>query len=179
MAAADKTTDELNPISPPAPLPAGAIEPAKRLHPVAESSFHLRETKQNEWLAYASRGTTIDDVLDGSYWREVLPKLRVPDKIIVIADDRSFYLELIVLAVANNFAVVRPFGTPLKLTGAGAIPRIDDQYEIVEIGIQSGWGVRERATGRVLKGDGTLKTRQAAETWFSDWKKINGGKLAA
>jgi hypothetical protein len=158
---------------PAVPRKLAVVAPAKRLN---EMQFFEQGTRQNSWIAIAKAGTTIEEVLDRDYFGNVASKLRVPDKIAVIAEDKSFYLEVIVFLVAASWADVRLFGTPIKWDQAGGVPRMESEYDIVYGGLITEWTVVHLKTGRTVKADGTLKTREQAARWVADYVKSQSMK---
>lgn len=163
-----------------APAPTGPVLAASAMQPrlLNETRFYGREFRQAEWLVIAEKGTTIEDLNRKEFWANVAQKLREPDKICVIAEDRSFYAEFVVFVAAHNWALVRPFGEPVYLEKA-QFPAPEEDYEIQDDGLQNRWIVVEKRTGRVIKGDGTLMTRQAAENWRRQWLQATRNPRAA
>jgi hypothetical protein len=150
---------------------------APKLKPLNETTFHGREFRQNCWVAFVEKTITPDDLLDRDFWANVAAKLRAPDKVVVMREDRAWYREMVVFQVANTWAVLRPIGDVVYAAGVrgGPLPRPEDDYEVTDLGLNKMWGVTSRKTGQVLKGDGTLKTRESAEAWLRDWIKAQSG----
>ena len=59
--------------------------------------FTSAEYRQNVWFATPARGTTVQDLLRREFWANVAQQVRVPDKIIVMLEDKSLYAELVVV----------------------------------------------------------------------------------
>jgi len=161
--------------------PKEAAKPApfdqRKIKPLNENTFHGREFRQNCWVAFVEKTINPEDLLDRDFWANVASKLRAPDKIVIMREDRAWYREVIVFQVANTWAVVRPIGEVVYAAGikGGPLPRAEDDYEVQDLGLNKMWGITSRKTGQILKGDGTLKTREAAEAWLRDWIKAQSG----
>lgn len=164
--------------APVAALVAEAPKPRPPMKPLLENRMTPREQRQNEWIVFAEKGTPISDLLNRDFWAHCAGRLRDSDKICVMADDRSYYVELVVFRVAGNWAVTRIFGEPI-IADPGELPSIDIDYEAFELGLQQGWGVRSRKTGAVIKGDGTLRTQDEANAWLRNWLIAVRNKTAA
>lgn len=71
------------------------------------AGFQQAEQVRNAWRATPEHGTMPDDMLDPSYWVYVAEKLTPFDRIEVVAQDRSFFGELLVLGGNKVSANVR------------------------------------------------------------------------
>lgn len=157
---------------------AAPVLAAQALKPLNEMRFYGPGEKQNIWMAYPERGTKIGDLFERGYWAHVARKLRDGDKICMLAEDRSYYVEGIVFMADQNWAFVRQHGDPIFLEKT-AMPTPESDYEIQDGGLQDRWCVIEKKTGRIIKGDGTLQTRFAAEAWLRSWLQATRNPRAA
>ncbi len=131
--------------------------------------FNERGQKQLEYALIAEAGHTIDDLLKPSYWRHVAPLLKPLTKISVMADDQSFYCELIVFEATTVSAAVLLFGEPIIVTDRTklALPSLD--LEVFHGGLHKQWCVRLKSTGRILRD--SLPTDDAARAWLRDYTR--------
>ncbi len=158
------------------PLPLKREAPMK---PLNEMRFTGRDFKQNEWVAIIEKGTTLDHVLNREFWANNAAKLREFDKIIVMAEDRRLYAELIVFAVGSTWAEVRLLCPPIVVTNVIARSGVADDFEVVDGGIYKGWCVRRISDGRFVKEDGTCKTEDAARQWLAEYLRAMGRRTVA
>lgn len=84
---------------------AETAEPAKvrKIHP---SRFKLAETSRNVYMIVPEDGTPFDSLLEPSYWSHIADKLRPTDRIEVIAEDGSYFAELLVRSQGRMTAKV-------------------------------------------------------------------------
>ena len=179
-AEADKAPGAAASPSPPAAAPS--LELVKRevpMKPLNEMRFTGLEFKQNQWAAFVEKGTTIEHLLTREFWANNAAKLRPFDKIVVMTDDRRLYVELVVFAVGANWAQVRVHGQPIIVTDAIARSGVADDFAVEDLGLQLGWGVIRKSDNRIVKGDGTLKTEDAARAWLREYLASIGRRTAA
>lgn len=99
----DKDAPETQPeTATPAPTP----DPARPKQQLAFRRFQQAEYTRDLWMADVPRGTTIDDLLDESYWAHVAQFLRPRARIEVMCEDNSYFVELLVLGVGKLYAQV-------------------------------------------------------------------------
>lgn len=137
-----------------------------------ENAFHLAQFKQNIHYAIVPKGVTLNDAMHRDYWANVAQRLSDMDKIVMVADDRSFYAEAIVLMKAHNWAILRLCFPAMDLAGASRPAAPTAEYEVQDIGLQLGWGVVRKADGAVVLGNGQFRTREQAENAMRDWLKV-------
>jgi hypothetical protein len=147
---------------------------ARKFEPLPEFHFHLREVKQNEWLAVVFKEVSIEDVLRRDFWTHVAHKLRFPDKIIVVREDKGFYLELVVFSSYGTSVDVRPLCDPITVGDHMPLVKPEEDYYIADGGEIRGWQVIRRKDNKVIKGDGKLRSESEAMKWMSDWLKATG-----
>ena len=159
-----------------------SLEMPKRPAPMKqldEMRFVGREFKQNEWFVTAEKGTTIEHLLMPEYWANNAGKLRPRDKIAVMTEDSRLYLELIVFTVGSNWAQVRVLGQPITVSEAVSRSSVADDFEVKYLGLHLEWGIIRKSDGRVVKGDSTLKTEDAARAWLREYLQSIGRRSAA
>jgi len=100
---------------------------------LSRSNFRLRESANNCFRAIAARGVTRERLLDSDYWATVAEMLVPYDKLYVVAEDRSYFAELLVLEAGRGYASVVELAyhplPALLVTGDGLPPnhRIEHQ----------------------------------------------------
>lgn len=65
--------------------------------------LHFKENRCLDHVAFAERGTTLEDLLTSSYWLSVASRLHALDRICVVLQDRSAIYELLVLEASQSF----------------------------------------------------------------------------
>ena len=68
--------------------------------------MQLAEQWRQDWVVNAEEGTTVDDVLNPTYWASVATQFQVFDKIEVRLETGEWILELIVMSVGRTHATV-------------------------------------------------------------------------
>jgi hypothetical protein len=140
----------------------------KQAEPLAERQFFLGESRQNVWCAYINDEVSIVDVLDRKFWAHVAAKLTCPAKIVCIWEKKNRYAELIVFGSYGTWADVRLL-TKLEIGENAPLQRAEDDYLIEDGGMIRGHQVIRKSDGKVIKGDGKLKSREEAAVWLRDW----------
>jgi replicative DNA helicase len=122
-------------------------------------------------------GTKIEDVLKPEYWAHVASKLKPRCRIEVLAEDNSYFAELLVVTCGKTFAsvtvlrhidltgkVAKPQTAPDNTEGLGEFSTADHYVDYVQG--QSKGRVIQRATKIVVK-DGFASKKEAAK-WMRD-----------
>lgn len=131
--------------------------PRRKSSPALQkSSLKLSESVNNSWRAVVPRGTPRERLLDSDFWAVVSSDFLPYDKIVVVAEDRACYAELLVLDCGRGYASVeelfyKPLA-PLIIANDGLPPN----HEIVHLGPEELYGVRRLSDGILLgKGFGS------------------------
>lgn len=140
----------------------------KQVTQLTPRNFQQSSAFRNQWHAHPEFGTPIEALLTPGYWAHVSAMLRRGDIISALAEDNSYYAELLVLEAGKLFAKV-VLKSKLEITSAQmsniAIP---DGYEIKFRGPVLKWCV--------LRGTDCLKDRvdkSTAEAWLADHLRIS------
>jgi hypothetical protein len=56
---------------------------------------------------------------------------------------------------------------------------VADDFEVKYLGLHLEWGIIRKSDGRVVKGDSTLKTEDAARAWLREYLQSIGRRSAA
>lgn len=73
---------------------------------LASNRLHFAENRRNIFTVTPEAGTPYEAVLKEGYWAHVSAKLRPTDRIEVLAEDGSYFAELIVLDAGRLYAKV-------------------------------------------------------------------------
>jgi len=133
---------------------------------IQRSALKLRESCNNSWRIVALRGTTRERLLDPSYYSVVGDMFLPYDKLHVIAEDRSYYAELLVTDCGRGYASVTELGFhPLEalLVCQDSLP---SNHQIIHLGADDLYAVKRTSDG-VLLGKG-FASRQAAVDFLLD-----------
>lgn len=148
-------------------------EPVKReVKPQNETAFHEHGTSQMQWDAIAAKGVVPDDLLERGYWAHVAAaKLRPFAKISVMAEDRSWYVELIVFANYHDGAAVAFVHPPVHARKAVMVAQ-DAEFETFDAGLQQKWSVRRLKDNKIFISGRDSKAE--ADLALADWLKSQG-----
>lgn len=111
---------------PPKPLVLEAKPPAPRK--LLPSRFKQAELVRNVWAIVPPAGTAFEEVLDRKYWSHVSTSLKPSDRVEVLAEDGSYFAELIVRATGPQWADV----SVLRKCDLDAVSLADDSAVSVE-----------------------------------------------
>lgn len=134
---------------------AQSLTPAKpvKLRALSRVEVKLRESVNNTWRAVIPRGTPQERLLDSDFWVVVAGDFMPWDRIHCVAEDRTFYAELLVVDAGRGYARLEPLGIhtlPPIVTSQEGLP---PGHEIVHAGPDKMYCVRRVADG-VLLGEG-------------------------
>lgn len=168
------------PISPPAAaapiVPLAAAAPPRKIDPLNEMSFQEHGWKQMHYDAIAAPGVQPADVLKREYWSHVSQKLRPMTKISIMADDRSWYGEVVVFQSYLQGALVAFVHPPVRLEKSG-VTREESEYDIIDGGMSKSWCVVRRKDQRFVSEGHTSEA--AASMWLSNFLKAQGAPRSA
>lgn len=137
--------------------------------PLGVNGLKLGETVRNLYRITANPGSAPDDVLRPEFWVHVASKLRVGDKIEIMAADTSWYGELCVMEVGRTASAgVRvAFTLPaVSLTNEQTLP---DQKDYIAQPVGSSWSVFKVGADAPVKAD--LPDRAAADKWITSQRR--------
>ena len=150
---------------------------ARKVDPQNEISFHEHGWKQMAYDCIAATGVMPEDVVKREYWAHVSQRaLRTMTKIYIMADDRSWYGELIVWQTYSNGAAVSWVSGPHHMSRVPAL-REESEFEIFDGGLTKAWSVRRKKDGRVFIEGKT--SAQEADAALRDWLKAQGSNRRA
>lgn len=129
---------------------------------LAPKNFEPSETVRNEWHAKPEFGTPPEALLDSAYWAHVSSKMRRGDIVYALAEDNSYFSELLVLDVGKLFAKVCQLRC-VKIT----------QAQMLNVEVPEGYEIKFRGPRKwsVLRGKDVLtedKEKAEAERWLED-----------
>jgi hypothetical protein len=130
----------------------------KLLPALLQRADHFR----THYVAAVPEGVTADDVQQPEFWAHVATKLRRMDMIEVLAEDESYYAELLVMDAGVGFAKVKMLRF-VELEAAGESTEANSAFKIEWKGIAKKYSVIRKSDSVTLR-DGFTK-KFDAETW--------------
>ncbi len=139
---------------------------------LTRQGFKLREYANNSWRVIADRGVTVERLTDHDFWSIVSTDLQPFDTIHVVAADRSYYAELLVVDCGRGYAAVelllhKPLAPLLTITD-----RLPPGFELKYAGPESQWQAIRLCDGVVI-GTG-FANRDACLQHLLDHASLNG-----
>lgn len=139
---------------------------------LSRQGFKLREFANNAFRVIAGRGVTVERLTDPDYWSLVAQDLHPFDTLHVIAEDRSFYAELLVVDCGRGYAACelllhKPLAPLLTITD-----RLPPGHELRYAGPESQWQAIRLCDGVVI-GTG-FSSRDACLQHLLDHASLNG-----
>jgi hypothetical protein len=129
------------------------------------TNTELAEYEGNTWQVTPVRGVKLEDLLNPEYWAHIAYRFRAGDRIIAIPPDRSYFVELFVLAASKNWAKVVLMREVILIEDSEDDKPVDGF--VVEFKGKDKW--------RVLQGNEILSKdhddKKAAEKWLLAHKK--------
>jgi hypothetical protein len=121
---------------------------------VAANRFSLVETRRNIWQIVPEDGTPYELLFDKDYWAVMASELRTYDRIEVLADNGSFWAELLVLMATKTQAAVMELRkidiSTSSSTGSGAA-EVEEEFAVKWRGPHSKWSVIRKTDRSVVK----------------------------
>ena len=146
-------------------------------HVCHPNNFHEAAFRQNSWFAIADVGVKPDDILNIEYWRHhAAQKIRPGDKIAVMCEDKSWYVEAVVFATYGHGAVVRFISQPVIIREKAELPAAESDYVVEDLGLAKRWGIRRTKDSRIVQSG--LESREAANKWVYEYLRAQGQRAA-
>ena len=136
--------------------------------------MQLAEQWRQDWVVNAEEGTTVDDVLNPTYWASVATQFQVFDKIEVRLETGEWILELIVMSVGRTHATVylaKRYDLK-ELADPGDQHDHRSDFEVIWRGIQLKFGVQRRSDKAWIQ-DG-FKSKDLAQSWLENYERTIG-----
>lgn len=133
--------------------------------------MQLAEQWRQDWVVNAEEGTTVDDVLNPTYWASVATQFQVFDKIEVRLETGEWILELIVMSVGRTHATVylaKRYDLK-ELADPGVQQDFPKAFEITWRGIQRKFCVKRIADDTYVQE--SLPTKEAAQVWLDSHER--------
>jgi hypothetical protein len=140
------------------------------MHVLPERFMTTAEFRRTTYSVVTEGGTTVDEILRPEYWSHVARKLKPYDKIEVLAEEGTFYLELLVLRVLTGAVVVKLLNHA-ELESSPAAGDEDPDIEIKYSGPIKKYRVTRKSDGKVLAEGEEVATRQMAEQFVIEYRK--------
>ncbi len=141
-------------------------KPARPLKPLPRPAFKLRESVNNRWRVVVPSGTPRNQLTVSDLYRLVAGDLVPYDKVILVADNSSWYAEMLVIDSGTGHASLVELvfkELPRTIVADGDLPA---NHEVFHGGPDSGWCVR-RVGDNVMLGT-NFPSRQAAVAHLLD-----------
>ncbi|MFW0758931.1 hypothetical protein ACN1C3_30175 [Pseudomonas sp. H11T01] len=104
---------------------AEELEVPADVQPIMRSAFTFAESRNNVFSAVVPRGTTQQRLVQSGLWSVVADQLRSFDRILCIAEDRSYYAELLILDAGKGHCSVQLLSyhtLPVLLVSEAGLP---------------------------------------------------------
>lgn len=138
------------------------------IHP---SRMKHAEHTRNEWTIDAEVGTTIEDVMEPSYYAHMAEQMQPFDHVNVRMDDGSWVAYLIVAGTGRNWARVR-LDRKIEMTVDQDTPAETVRHRVEWKGPHFKWSVIRVADGEKVKEGCASKAEAAA--WMVEHEKTIG-----
>lgn len=130
-------------------------------------NFKAADVVRNQWVAQPEFGTPPEALLDKAYWAHVSAQLTRGDIITALAEDNSYWSELLVLEAGKLFAKVVQLRC-VQITAS----------QMLNVSVPEGYEIKFRGPKKwsVLRGTDVLKDgmdKKAAEDWLTDHVKAS------
>lgn len=130
--------------------------------------FGLAESKRHDWVVDAEFGTTIDQVLEPSYWGHVAPQMVPGDHVEVRAEDFSWVAYLVVHFAERTFAKM-VLDRVLRIENSTEIPSVSIKHKVEWKGPHLKFVVIRIADSQILEKN--FRTRIDADEWLRNHEK--------
>lgn len=135
--------------------------------------------ERTEWLHEPQPGVTLDQVMDPNYWSHLAGRLKVRDRIEVLAADRSYDVDLRVIAIDPRGhwvqVALRGISEDVPRVVAAPGPSADPQGYVIDNDPVQGWRILQ---GRDLIAKG-FGTEELAKEALANLKAAGRPKRAA
>lgn len=142
--------------------------PARRAVVVDPQRMQTAEYVRRDWVCTAEEATTVNDILDPSYWCHVAGQLTAYDRIEVRIDTGEFLLELLVKQCGRNWAQVALLHhhdlVGKVQTGAAA----GDEFDVLWKGPLLKWCVIRKSDKQAL--EQKMASKEAGLAWVTAYE---------
>ena len=129
----------------------------------------LAEQWRQDWVVNAEEGTTIEEVLDPSYWAHMAAHLQQFDRIEVRMETGQWVAELITKQVGRNWAAVHLVVKHDLEASQDLTPDTAKKHEVVWRGSQHKHCVVRLADKEILQSGISSKTE--AQAWLDNYER--------
>jgi hypothetical protein len=146
-----------------------APAPAKKVAPrLTVDRFKEAEYTRRVWSMTPAENTEVDHLLKPEYWSLVAAKLNPTDRIEVVAEDNSWFADLLVISAGGNWAKVKllrhvPLNDSEDDANLGS-----SQFKVMYGGVKAKHKVVRNADNVVMK-DG-FPTKAEAIKWMQEYE---------
>lgn len=131
--------------------------------------FIEAQYRRNEYVVNLPADYPYEDLFKPGNWKQIARGakiINIGDEITVRKDDMSLWAKLLVVESVSRharMAVVELFKKELAPIKQDETE--DDQFEIRHLGLQDGWAVLNKSTGRIIRKD--MKSRDDARSYIN------------
>lgn len=127
------------------------------------------EYVRRDWVVTAEEGTTVDDVLDPSYWVHLAGQLTPYDRIEVRVDTGEFLLELLVKQSGRNWAQVALLHHHDLVGDVTTGAAIGDEFEVLWKGPLLKWCAIRKSDKQIL--EQKMASKEAGLAWITSYER--------
>lgn len=145
-------------------MPDEAKKPIVQINPMR---VKLAEVDRQDWVATAEMGTTLEQIIEPSYWAHMASKLKPYDHIEVRVDDGIWLAQLLVKEAGRNWAAVLMLQS-YKLETADVAQTRSSKYKIDWKGPHLKFCVIRLEDGERLQ---EQMTKRDAQVWLENYER--------
>lgn len=145
---------------------------ARKSHPMlSRERFALAEEQRHDFIANIPSGTTLEEVMDPSYWAFCAVDMVPFDHIQVRSEDGSWVAYLIVQFCERNYARV-VLDRLVKMTPDATAPVASIKHKVEWKGPQMKFAVVRTDDSAILRKD--FQTKEEAASWLREHERTVG-----
>lgn len=143
----------------------------KRNVQIIPARLQLAEFQRQDWVANAEFGTTVNDIMEPSYWSHVASLMKPYDHIEVRAEDGTWIAYLVVMSCDRTWARVA-LDREMKLTTKDVSLSQAVKHEIAWKGPQHKHAVIRLSDSQMIKAG--FDNKEEARTWMVEHERTVG-----
>lgn len=136
---------------------------------ISEARFHEATFNRNVWSIIPEFGTTKEDILRPEYWAHISIKLKPMDKIEVVFEDMSQYIELMVVDSGRVWTKVVVISEKMLENVEQELPKELKQFEVKWQGPHNKYVVVRLKDNEILKKE--ISSKEEATLWLQNYRK--------
>lgn len=137
---------------------------------ITQDRFKLAETVRMTHVIAPHQGTKVEDLTDPAYWAHVSAKMHAGDHIEAVAEDGTWFAELLVVRAERNWAKVALLRkVDLVATSVEVNPADFEEHYVKWGGVTTKFRVHRKKDKEVLR-DG-FDSAELANAWLAEHRK--------